>query len=223
MWVVCPIREQAGKEQYNTAVLINREGEVAGYYRKVFVFWGEGLNVSRQGVKTFDTDFGRIAILTCFDANFDELWEQAERRGAEIVFWPSAYGGGMPLNGYAMIHNYDIVPVGVGNIIDIFGRTVKDVEKPRPQQDIATLDLDITIVHKDFNGGKVANLLREHRGDIELAPGLGGLENWYVLRSIKPGVHVRELCRQYKIETLREYRRRSREQINLARQEGQRI
>jgi len=33
MWVVCPIREQADKEQYNTAVLINRAGEVAGYYR----------------------------------------------------------------------------------------------------------------------------------------------------------------------------------------------
>ena len=43
MYVVCPIREQAGEEQYNTAVLLDRQGRVAGQYRKVFVFWGEGL------------------------------------------------------------------------------------------------------------------------------------------------------------------------------------
>jgi hypothetical protein len=223
IWVVCPIREQADKEQYNTAVLINRAGEVAGYYRKVFVFWGEGLHVSREGVKTFDTDFGRIAIFTCFDANFDELWQEAGQKEAEIIMWPSAYGGGIPLNGYAMIHNYYIVPVGIGNIIDLFGRKMEDVESPRPQQFIATLDLDVTIVHQDFNGEKVSKLLQEHKGEVEKLTGIGGLEGWYVLRSIKPGVRVRELCRQYKIETLREYRHRSREQINQARKEGKRI
>ena len=38
MYVICPIREQAGDQQYNTAVLIDREGKVAGCYRKVFVY-----------------------------------------------------------------------------------------------------------------------------------------------------------------------------------------
>ena len=66
MYVICPIREQAGDEQFNTSVLLDRQGEVAGFYRKVFVFWGEGLVPSREGVKAFTTDFGRIGILTCF-------------------------------------------------------------------------------------------------------------------------------------------------------------
>ena len=55
MYVVCPIREQAADgRQYNTSVLLDREGKVAGYYRKVFVFWGEGLNLERgrrQGLR----------------------------------------------------------------------------------------------------------------------------------------------------------------------------
>ncbi len=51
MYVICPIREQAGDQQYNTAVLIDREGNLAGCYRKVFVYWGEGLHCSREGVK----------------------------------------------------------------------------------------------------------------------------------------------------------------------------
>ncbi|MBP7936161.1 MAG: carbon-nitrogen hydrolase family protein [Phycisphaerae bacterium] len=216
MYVICPIREQAEQgRQYNTAVLIDRQGRVAGYYRKVFVFWGEGLNLSEEGVKVFDTDFGRISILTCFDANFAELWQDADQRGAEIVFWPSAYGGGMPLNGYAMCHNYCIVPVGRGNIIDATGRTMEAVEQPCPGQFVATLDLDRTIVHKDFNSKKVAQLLKEHKGQVEMKD--CDLEGWYMLWSVKPGVRVKDLCRQCEIETLRDYRHRSRTQINQTR------
>ena len=224
MWIVCPIREEAGSEQYNTAVLLDREGKVAGFYRKVFVFWGEGLHASKEGVKVFQTDFGRIALLTCFDANFDELWQEAERKGAEMVLWPSAYGGGMPLNGYAMIHNYFIVPVGFGNMIDCFGRPAQNVDHPREKLSIATFDLDITLIHKDFTGEKVAKLLREHAGEVELVPDVAVAgENWTVLRAIRPGVRVRDLVSQYQIETLREYRHRSREQINERRQKQERI
>ncbi|MGD0090562.1 MAG: carbon-nitrogen hydrolase family protein [Planctomycetota bacterium] len=222
MWVICPIREQAGNEQYNTSVLLDRQGKAAGYYRKVFVFWGEGANVSREGVKVFDTDFGRISILTCFDLNFPELWQDAEKQGAEIVFWPSAYGGGAPLNGNAMIHAYYVVAVGAGNIIDCTGETRKDVEQPRPQQFIATLDLDRTLVHKDFTGEKVAKLLAEHKGEAEMEKDCG-MEGWYLLRATKAGVLVRNLCKQYQIEVLRDYRRRSREQINEARTSGKKI
>ncbi len=210
MYVVCPIREQsADGRQYNTAVLLNRAGQVQGCYRKIFVYWGEGLNVSRDGVAAFDTDFGRIAILTCFDANFDEVWQEAERKGAEIVFWPSAYGGGSPLNGYAMIHNYYVVAVGQGNIIDVFGKNLDNRKNPREHQFIATLDLDRTLVHTNFNTEKVAKLLKEHQGEVIQEQFLD-MESWYVLRSVKPGVRVRNLCKQYQIETLREYRQRSR-------------
>lgn len=222
MYVICPIREQAGAEQYNTAVLLDRNGKVAGCYRKVFVFWGEGVNVSREGVKVFDTDFGRISLLTCFDVNFPELWQDADALGAEIVFWPSAYGGGAPLNGHATVHGYYIVPVGRGNFIDCTGRTIEKTAQPRPNQFITTLDLDRTLVHKDFTGEKVARLLKEHAGEVELERDFD-FEGWYLLRAIKPGVQVRALCRQYQIEPLRDYRCRSRDQINQARKQGGRI
>ena len=223
MYVVCPIREQAGDgRQYNTAVLLDRQGKVAGTYRKVFVFWGEGVHCSQQGVRVFDTDVGRIALLTCFDINFDELWQSAERQGAEMVIWPSAYGGGLPLNGYAMIHNYPIIAVGNGDFIDLLGHTMKKVEQPCPQQFITTLDLDWTLVHENFNSAKVAKMLQEHRGEIEVERRMN-VEAWWLLRAVKPGVRVRGLCKQYHIETLREYRQRSREQINQRREKGERV
>ncbi len=225
MYVICPIREQAGDEQYNTAVLINRKGEMAGYYRKVFVFWGEGLHVSTEGVKAFETDFGRISILTCFDLNFAELWRECDALDVDIVFWPSAYGGGSPLNAYAILYHYYIVPVGAGNIIDITGKTFEEVEKPQPKQFIATLDLDRTFAHHDFNKEKVKKMLAEHRDEIKVERNLSDedLAPWWLFKAVKPGVSARELLKKHEIETLREYQHRSRKQINEARKKGERV
>ncbi len=225
MYVICPIREQASDKQYNTAVLIDRKGKVAGYYRKVFVFWGEGLHLSTEGVKAFDTDFGRISILTCFDLNFAELWRQCDALDVDIVFWPSAYGGGSPLNAFAILYHYYIVPVGAGNIIDITGKTFEDIEKPNPKQFIATLDLDRAFAHYDFNRKKVEKMLAEHKGEIKVERKLSDedLAPWWLFKAQKPGVSVRKLLKKYEIETLREYQQRSRKQINEARKEGKRI
>jgi len=219
MYVICPIVEQAVDKQYNTAVLIDREGKVVGSYRKVFVYWGEGLTPSKEGVKVFDTDFGKISILTCFDLNFAELWHEADALDAEIVFWPSAYGGGMPLNAFAMLYHYYIVPVGWGNIIDITGENMTDISKPKEKMFIATLDLDRTLIHTNFNTEKVAKLLEEHKGEV-VQEHYYEMESWYLLKAVKPGVSVRELCKKYKIETLRQYQHRSRKQINEVRKNG---
>ena len=225
MYVICPIREQAGGKQYNTAVLIDRKGQVAGLYRKVFVFWGEGLHCSTEGVKVFKTDFGKISILTCFDLNFPELWRKCDVLDVDIVFWPSAYGGGSPLNAFAILYHYYIVPVGAGNIIDITGETFANVEKPRPKQFIATLDLDRAFAHHDFNREKVNKMLKEHKDEIVVERNLSDedLAPWWLFKATKPGVRVRHLLKEYEIETLREYQHRSRRQINEARKNGKRI
>jgi beta-ureidopropionase len=225
MYVICPIREQAGDKQYNAAVLIDRKGQVAGNYRKVFVFWGEGVNCSTQGVKVFETDFGRIGILTCFDLNFPELWLKCDELNADIVLWPSAYGGGSPLNAYAILHHFYIVPVGAGNIIDMTGKTMERVEKPRPQQFIATLDLDRTFVHHDFHQDKVKQMLEEHKDQIEVERSLSpeDLAPWWLFRSIAPGVLARDILKEHGIEPLRDYQHRSRKQINEARDKGEKI
>jgi hypothetical protein len=225
MYVICPIREKAEDRQYNTAVLIDRKGQVAGLYRKVFVFWGEGVNCSTQGVKAFETDFGRIGILTCFDLNFPELWQQCDDLNADIVFWPSAYGGGSPLNAYATLYHYYVVPVGAGNIIDMTGKTLERVEKPRPQQFIATLDLDRTFAHEDFNVEKVRKMLEEHKDQIEVERKRSpeDLAPWWLFRSIAPGIKARDILKEHGIEPLRDYQHRSRQQINEARAKGERI
>ena len=74
---------------YNTAVLINREGNIQGYYKKINLMGDtEGLNAGKKP-KVFETDFGKIGIAICWDLSFPKLFQKIKRRGAEIVFCPS--------------------------------------------------------------------------------------------------------------------------------------
>lgn len=116
---------------------------------------------------------------------------------------------------------WHVVTVGDGSMIDFTGRPIA-TQTPRPQQFHATLDLDRTIIHENFNEEKVAELLKRHAGEVELEQRFAR-EAWYLLRATAPGVRVRDLCRKYQIETLREYRQRSRRQINEARTAGKRV
>jgi predicted amidohydrolase len=87
-YVVCPFYELAQRNasqdtgpSFNTAVLLDRRGAVVGKYRKSYptseIFGSpageldEGILPGNLGVPTFDTDFGRVAILVCWDC---ECW-----------------------------------------------------------------------------------------------------------------------------------------------------
>ncbi|KON87664.1 acyltransferase [Sporosarcina globispora] len=42
-----------------------------------------------EGLRVFDTDKGRIAILTCYDIEFPEIVRMAKAKGADVIFCPS--------------------------------------------------------------------------------------------------------------------------------------
>lgn len=96
-YVITTLLEAADGLVHNTAVVIDREGKLVGKYRKVHLTMGEsdsGLTPGNEyGV--FDTDFGRIGILTCWDAWFPESARILRMKGAEIIFMPLA-GDGQP-------------------------------------------------------------------------------------------------------------------------------
>ena len=74
--------------------------------------------------KVFDLDIGRIGVLICFDIQWPKEWATLGEMGAEIVFWPSAYDGGFPLQARAWDHHYYVVSAVKSTrarIIDITG------------------------------------------------------------------------------------------------------
>ena len=74
---------------YNTAILINRKGEIAGQYKKMHLM-GDSPDVE-AGKKTgvFKTDFAKIGIAICWDLNFPNLFRKMKKMGAEIIFCPT--------------------------------------------------------------------------------------------------------------------------------------
>ncbi len=222
MCVICPLYELAGERRYNSAVLIGRDGKIVGTYRKVYPYWGEHGVTPGEEVKVFETDFGRIAILTCFDINFPPLWDRADELGAEVVFWPSAYSGGIPFRAYSMLHNYYIVTStqnGDAMFVDITGEVICYTRDASPPVTVVSLDLDRTLFHENFNGEKMQRLLREQEGKVTIRHFTE--EQWYLIEAAAPGVSVRQLAKEYGLETLRDYRSRSRRQIDAIRQAGE--
>lgn len=97
LWVVVGLTERVDAVVYNTAVLFNRQGEIAGTYRKVHLpreEWKEGVRPGDQS-PVFDTDFGRIAMQICYDWFFPEMAEVLALKGAEIIFAPT-WGNTLP-------------------------------------------------------------------------------------------------------------------------------
>ena len=85
---------EEGERYSNAAVILDRRGEPAGIYRKVFVVVDDkgllegGLQAGKD-FPAFDCDFGRIGAQICYDMMFDDGWRTLARKGAEIVVWPT--------------------------------------------------------------------------------------------------------------------------------------
>jgi predicted amidohydrolase len=92
MYIIAGMLELEGEKTYNTAVLIDRHGQVAGKYRKTHPPLAEVEDGETPGndYPVFDTDFGRIGILICWDYFFPEPMRILRLKGAEIVFLPIA-------------------------------------------------------------------------------------------------------------------------------------
>jgi len=97
IWVVAGITEREGNVVYNTAVLLDRQGQIAGRYRKVHLPREEWTKGIRPGdtYPVFETDFGTIAVQICYDWFFPEATAAFALKGAEIVFAPT-WGNTLP-------------------------------------------------------------------------------------------------------------------------------
>lgn len=76
----------------NTALLIDRNGKIAGTYDKIHITMGErdkGL-VPGKDFAVFDTDIGRIGFAICWDMFFPEHISALRKQGVDIICNPTA-------------------------------------------------------------------------------------------------------------------------------------
>ena len=75
---------------YNVAVLIAPDGSVAGKYRKVSLPRSEVEKGVTPGddYPVFQTRFGKVGMMVCYDGYFPEVARELSNRGAEVIAWP---------------------------------------------------------------------------------------------------------------------------------------
>lgn len=230
-YVVCPIDRKEGERRYNSAVLLDRKGQIATIYDKLYPVWQtECVKQSTElpvlpgeRVVVHQADFGRIGLAICFDVNWVSLWERMANQGAELVIWPSAYSAGRSLQAQAINFNYYIVTctwVPDCLVYDIDGDLLLHETNNRGNGTNitrATLDLDRCIFHSNLNmPEKLDRLLRERADDVAREKWME-MEAWFVLKAKRPGVSARQLARQYGLEELPHYINRSRCEIDKCR------
>jgi predicted amidohydrolase len=93
-WIAFSLVERDGPDLFNTAVLMDRSGRIAGKYRKVQLPFEEASRGIAPGSSfpVFATDFGTVGILICHDASFPEAARELALNGAEIILMP-IWGG----------------------------------------------------------------------------------------------------------------------------------
>jgi N-carbamoylputrescine amidase len=97
--VVASLFEQRATGLYhNTAAVINADGELGGIFRKMHIpddplfFEKFYFTPGDLGFKNFDTPFGRIGVLVCWDQWYPEAARLTAMQGANILFYPTAIG-----------------------------------------------------------------------------------------------------------------------------------
>lgn len=205
-------KDEKGRGRYNSAVLFDRQGVVVGVYDKVFPTIGEleGGVLPGETAKVFDTDFGRVGAIICFDLNFPELLEQYKRQGAELLCFLSMFRGGAMVPDLARRNQCFIassVPGENGVIVDPLGRTLAESSQ-YGRIIFARINLDSQIVHIDGHIEKTRDLKRKYteRAQIETA----SPEAVYFLSSLHPEKSIQDMMKEFGIVTLDEYLDQSR-------------
>jgi N-carbamoylputrescine amidase len=83
---------------HNTAAVIDADGSLLGLYRKMHIpddplyYEKYYFTPGDLGFRAFDTRFGRIGVLVCWDQWFPEGARLTALHGAQILFYPTAIG-----------------------------------------------------------------------------------------------------------------------------------
>jgi predicted amidohydrolase len=162
IYVAYSQRELDGDQVFNTGVVIDRNGELVGKYRKMHLAPGEfdATLPGNLGYPVFECDFGRVAIGICMDIHYPEMWRIYALKGADVLLFPTMcldYTGDhieSIVNARAIDNQVYLVSshfiqypflsgrsMGHSRIVDPYGRTLADTSH-RPGLAFADVDLD---------------------------------------------------------------------------------
>lgn len=179
--LVLPIIEDDGGRKYNTAVLIDRSGRVAGKYRKMTPTVGEmdlGVLPGPQSPDPVVLDGLRIGTAICYDENYPDLLWNYLRKQIDLLVFPSYTFGGRLMAAWALYCGVPLVCAFPweaviydrdGSILVEAGTWTSTVRLGNHAAWIACdLDMQCRVYHLDDNQNKIAEMGRRYGGKVDI-------------------------------------------------------
>ena len=206
-YVICPVYTSEKGKIYNSAVIIDRIGNKLGEYRKIYTTEDETNDGVTPGSKTlpiFKTDFGNIGIQICYDIMWDDSWKQLSEKGAEIIFWPSAFAGGQMVNAKAWQNMSVIVSStwkNTSKICDITGEVIAETGNYSKNIVCAPVNLEKTFLHSWPGYLQFEKIKKKYGRKIQITT--FHEEEWSIIESLSPDVRVADILKEFNLRTKR--------------------
>lgn len=160
------IFEQVDDKLYNTALVINPQGEIVGRYRKMFPFrpYEAGVDAGTEFLVFDVPEVGRFGVSICYDIWFPETTRTLTAMGAEVILHPVLTGTidrdvelSIARSSAAMFQSYifDINGLGAGGcgrscVVDPSGTVLYQAAG---QEEIIPMEVDLDLVRRQRETG----------------------------------------------------------------------
>jgi len=192
---------------FNKALIIGRNGDLAGSYIKKYPVEDEiraGI-VPGSSAPVFNLDFACIGVSVCFDLNWPELWQSFADQQIEMAFWVSAYEGGFPLQSYAWQHHYPIITSVQpyhARVIDLDGRILCSTSR-WSRIAFCEMNLDRAVFHTDLQMDKIQKIQKQYGSGIKVKTYTE--EHLFILENEVPGKTIQDIIKEFDLITYSDY------------------
>ncbi len=220
-YVICPLKVLVKKRIYNSAVLIDRDGQLVGRYDKIRPTEME-LDVAvcpgEDNPRVFQTDFGKIGIQICFDVNWHAQWRRLKQQGAQIIFFPSAYPAARQIAAHAWLNQCFVVSstkTRAATIYDITGDPIATTGKYQKWAG-AVLPVGKRLFEIDFHVKKVRQIAAKYGSKVQIT--------WYheddlvSIASLAPELTIEDIMEEFELTPHPAYIVRAEQAQDAARQ-----
>lgn len=208
-YIICPVYTNENGKIYNSAVVFDRKGSRLGEYRKIYVTEGEiadGISPGPADPPVFQTDFGKIGIQICFDVMWDDSWKKLREKGAEIVFFPSAFAAGQMINAKAWQNMYVVVSStqkDTSKISDFTGEVISQTGRWNRNFICAPVNLEKVFLHTWPVYKHFEEIKKKYGRKIQITT--FHEEEWSIIESLSSDVFIADILKEFNLRSKKDF------------------